>query len=119
MFSSAPGTSFPPSTAFLSYFSLLSTSKTFIRDLTPFNAYTLLLFSGDISLDTQNRGLVVDGWIRLKGWARIGVLVGRLRGMLDQVLEGLVERPGEKLQGREKGLVDLVARLVELDGLDR
>ncbi|KAI4780472.1 P-loop containing nucleoside triphosphate hydrolase protein [Aureobasidium sp. EXF-3400] len=119
LFSSAPGQNFPPSTAFVSYFSLLSTSKTFIRDLTPFNAYTLLLFSGDIALDTQNRGLVVDGWIRLKGWARIGVLVGRLRGMLDNVLEGLVERPGEQLKGKERGLVDLVARLVELDGLDR
>ncbi|KAG9601620.1 P-loop containing nucleoside triphosphate hydrolase protein, partial [Aureobasidium melanogenum] len=119
LFSSAPGQNFPPSTAFLSYFSLLSTSKTFIRDLTPFNAYTLLLFSGDITLDTQNRGLVVDGWIRLKGWARIGVLVGRLRGMLDAVLEGLVERPGERLNAKEQGLVDLVARLVELDGLDR
>jgi ATP-dependent RNA helicase DHX57 len=119
LFSSAPGQNFPPSTAFISYFSLLSTSKTFIRDLTPFNAYTLLLFSGDIALDTQNRGLVVDGWIRLKGWARIGVLVGRLRGMLDNVLEGLVERPGEQLKGSERGLVDLVARLVELDGLDR
>jgi ATP-dependent RNA helicase DHX57 len=119
LFSSAPGQTFPPSTAFISYFSLLSTSKTFIRDLTPFNAYTLLLFSGDIALDTQNRGLVVDGWIRLKGWARIGVLVGRLRGMLDNVLEGLVERPGEQLKGSERGLVDLVARLVELDGLDR
>jgi ATP-dependent RNA helicase DHX57 len=119
LFSSAPGQNFPPSTAFISYFSLMATSKTFIRDLTPFNAYTLLLFSGDIALDTQNRGLVVDGWIRLKGWARIGVLVGRLRGMLDEVLEGLVERPGEQLKGSEKGLVDLVARLVELDGLDR
>ncbi|KAI4718381.1 P-loop containing nucleoside triphosphate hydrolase protein [Aureobasidium sp. EXF-10727] len=119
LFSSLPGQNFPPSTAFLSYFSLLSTSKTFIRDLTPFNAYTLLLFSGDINLDTQNRGLVVDGWIRLKGWARIGVLVGRLRQMLDNVLEGMIEKPGEQLGAREKGLVDLVARLVELDGLDR
>jgi ATP-dependent RNA helicase DHX57 len=39
--------------------------------------------------------------------------------MLDNVLEGLVERPGEQLKGSERGLVDLVARLVELDGLDR
>jgi ATP-dependent RNA helicase DHX57 len=120
LFTTGTGTSFPPTTTFLSYFSLLSTSKTFIRNLTPFNSYTLLLFSGHINLDTQNRGLVVDGWIRLKGWARIGVLVGRLRGMLDQVLEGLVERPGDDGFGvRERALVDLVARLVELDGLDR
>lgn len=110
---------FPTTTKFLSYFSLLSTSKTFIRDLTPFNAYTLLLFAGDIALDTSNRGLVVDGWIRLKGWARIGVLVGRLRNMLDDVLEGLVESPGRGFGAGEKGLLEVVVRLVELDGLDR
>lgn len=31
---------------------------------TAFNAYTLLLFSGAIELDTLGRGLVVDGWLR-------------------------------------------------------
>ena len=32
---------------------------------TAFNAYTLLLFSGPISLDTLGRGLTVDGWLRV------------------------------------------------------
>jgi len=59
---------------------------------------------------------VVDGWVRVAGWARIGVLVGRLRGMLDRVLERAVDEPGAGVGGE---VVDVVRRLVELDGLDR
>ncbi|KAI0834706.1 P-loop containing nucleoside triphosphate hydrolase protein [Hypoxylon sp. FL0890] len=55
---------FSGNAAFLSYFNMMSTSKIFIRDLTPFNSFTLLLFSGAIELDTLGRGLVVDGWLR-------------------------------------------------------
>ncbi|SPQ22030.1 1b0927df-ff66-4723-a9ed-f3c5885e749d [Thermothielavioides terrestris] len=85
---------FPSGAAFLSYFTMLSTSKVFVRDLTPFNAYTLLLFSGaDIALDTQGRGLLVDGWLRLRGWARIGVLASRLRGVIDRLIARRVENP--------------------------
>ncbi|KAI5288594.1 hypothetical protein KEM54_005095, partial [Ascosphaera aggregata] len=60
--------------AFVSYFTKIATSKVFIRDLTPFNAYSLLLFCGPITLDTLGRGAIVDGWFRIRGWARIGVL---------------------------------------------
>jgi ATP-dependent RNA helicase DHX57 len=84
---------------------------------TAFNAYTALLFSGPITLDTLGRGLVVDGWLRLRGWARIGVLVSRLRGMLDDVLARKIDEPELNLVGNE--VVDAVMRLVELDGLDQ
>ncbi|KAL2017572.1 hypothetical protein VTK56DRAFT_1945 [Thermocarpiscus australiensis] len=107
---------FAGNAAFLSYFSLISTSKVFVRDLTPFNAYTLLLFAGPIELDTQGRGLVVDGWLRLRGWARIGVLVSRLRGLIDRLIERKVENLGLDLQGSE--VIKVVRKLVELDGLD-
>ncbi|ROT40849.1 pre-mRNA-splicing factor ATP-dependent RNA helicase PRP43 [Sodiomyces alkalinus F11] len=107
---------FSGNAAFMSYFSMISTSKTFIRDLTPFNAYTLLLFSGAIELDTMGRGLVVDGWLRLRGWARLGVLVSRLRGMVDDVIRLKVENPGLDL--RDNKVIRTVARLIELDGLD-
>jgi len=43
-------------------------------------------------------------------------LVGRLRGMLDRVLERAVDEPGAGVGGE---VVDVVRRLVELDGLDR
>jgi ATP-dependent RNA helicase DHX57 len=81
-----------------------------------FNAYTLLLFSGAIELDTLGRGLVVDGWLRLRGWARIGVLVSRLRGMVDDIIAMKVDDPGLDLTTNE--VIRAVVRLIELDGLD-
>jgi ATP-dependent RNA helicase DHX57 len=108
---------FPGNSVYMAYFNKMATSKVFIRDLTPFNAYTALLFCGEITLDTLGRGLVVDGWLRLRGWARIGVLVSRLRGMLDEVLQKKIDDPGIDLGGDE--VVKVVSRLVELDGLDQ
>ncbi|KAJ9665697.1 putative ATP-dependent RNA helicase ucp12 [Coniosporium apollinis] len=107
---------FPGGARFMSYFTKMATSKVFIRDVTPFNAYSALLFSGPIGLDTQGRGLVVDGWLRLRGWARIGVLVSRLRMLLDEVLARKIEEPEMDLGGSE--VVAVCRRLVELDGLD-
>ncbi|KAI0874199.1 DEAD/DEAH box helicase [Hypoxylon argillaceum] len=102
--------------AFVSYFTMISTSKIFIRDLTPFNAFTLLLFSGAIELDTLGRGLVVDGWLRLRGWARIGVLVSRLRGMVDNVIAMKVNNPHMDVRNNE--VIRMAAKLIEFDGLD-
>jgi ATP-dependent RNA helicase DHX57 len=109
---------FPHNASFVAYFNKMATSKVFIRDITPFNAYSLLLFAGDIKVDTLGRGLVVDEWIRLRGWARIGVLVSRLRGMLDGVLESMVQEPGQGISGRQSEVIDVVRWMVERDGLD-
>ncbi|KAI8714321.1 hypothetical protein NCS52_01151800 [Fusarium sp. LHS14.1] len=107
---------FSGNAAYMAYFTLISTSKIFIRDLTPFNAYTLLLFSGPIELDTLGRGLLVDGWLRLRGWARIGVLLARLRGMVDELIAKKVENPELSLKDEE--VITLVRKMIELDGLD-
>ncbi|OJD29398.1 dead deah box helicase [Diplodia corticola] len=108
---------FPGGATFMSYFTKMATSKVFMRDLTPFNAYSLLLFSGPITLDTLGRGIVVDGWLRLRGWARIGVLVSRLRMMLDEALARKIDDPTTDLANSD--VVGIVRKLVELDGLDR
>ena len=107
---------FPGGSAYLSYFNKMATSKVFIRELTPFNAYSLLLFSGPIQLDTLGRGLIVDGWLRLRGWARIGVLVSRLRMMLDEILARKIDNPLLDLGGNE--VVQVVRKLVQYDGQD-
>ena len=108
---------FPGNSTFMSYFTKMATSKVFIRDLTPFNVYSLLMFSGSIGIDPQGRGLLVDGWLRLRGWARIGVLVSRLRMMVDDLLARKVDEP--EMDMSESDVVRVVRRLVELDGLDR
>ncbi|KAJ5587061.1 uncharacterized protein N7459_002826 [Penicillium hispanicum] len=111
---------YPSSVAYMSYFTKMATSKVFIRDLTPFNAYSLLLFCGSITLDTMGRGLVVDGWLRLRGWARIGVLVSRLRTMLDEALAARIDNPAIESRG-EAGdkVIESVKRLIEFNGLDQ
>jgi ATP-dependent RNA helicase DHX57 len=108
---------FAGNSMFMSYFTKMATSKVFIRDLTPFNVYSLLMFAGSIEIDPQGRGLLVDGWIRLRGWARIGVLVSRLRMILDDLLARKVDEPG--LEMSETDIVKLVGRMVTFDGLDR
>ena len=84
---------------------------------TAFNAYGLLLFGGPIQLDTNGSGLLVDGWLRLRGWARIGVLVSRLRILLDEALRKRVDNPGS--QTTNDGVINVVRRLVEFNGLDQ
>lgn len=68
----------------------------------------------------MGRGLVVDGWLRLRGWARIGVLVSRLRTMLDEALAARIDNPSLGA-GTEAGdrVIEAVKRLIELNGLDQ
>ncbi|OJD13142.1 hypothetical protein AJ78_06365 [Emergomyces pasteurianus Ep9510] len=110
--------SFSGSATYVSYFTKMATSKVFIRDLTPFNAYSLLLFSGPITLDTLGRGVLVDGWQRLRGWARIGVLASRLRMLLDEALAQKMDNPDLKDMGEDK-VIDVVRQLVVLNGQDQ
>lgn len=62
------------------------------------------------------RGLIVDGWLRLRGWARIGVLISRLRSLVDNIIAQKIDNPLLDLRSNE--VVRIVTRLVELDGLD-
>ncbi|KAG5987052.1 hypothetical protein E4U54_005158 [Claviceps lovelessii] len=64
----------------------------------------------------MGRGLLVDGWLRLRGWARIGVLVARLRGMVDDLIAKKVEHPEVDLG--EEAVIKMVVKLIELNGLD-
>lgn len=107
-------TAFPGGARFMAFFGKMATSKVFLRDCTPVNAYSLLLFGGRVEVDTSGRGITVDGWIRLRGWGRIGILVQRLRAMLDGALEGMIDNPG--MVGEFEEVVGCVVGLVEGDG---
>jgi len=109
--------SFSGAAAFAAYFTKMETSKTFIRDLTPLNAYGLLLFGGPIEVDTSGAGLVVDGWLKLRGWARIGVLASRLRVLVDDELRRRIDSSSSQVPGGS--LFDIVRHLVELNGQDK
>jgi ATP-dependent RNA helicase DHX57 len=53
----------------------------------------------------------------MRGWARIGVLISMLRRMLDEVLARKIDEPEMDLGDND--VVAIVARLVELDGMDQ
>ncbi|KHJ30770.1 putative p-loop containing nucleoside triphosphate hydrolase [Erysiphe necator] len=125
--------SFPGHSNYIAYFRKLATSKIFIRDLTPFNAYSALLFSGPITLSTTKlsqggRGIIVDGWLYLRGWARIGVLISRLRRILDDFLARKIDQPelfssfsspDNSSSSDVNEVIDVVIKLVEFNGLDQ
>lgn len=78
----------------------------------------------------MGRGLIVDGWLRLRGWARIGVLVSRLRLMVDEIIASRIDNPvsvsgsgsssdkpsADNIADR---VIDVVKKLVEFNGLDQ
>jgi hypothetical protein len=69
----------------------------------------------------MGRGLIVDGWLRLRGWARIGVLVSRLRLMLDEIIAVRIDNPGFSPVSDDLGdrVIEIVKKLVEFNGLDQ
>jgi ATP-dependent RNA helicase DHX57 len=96
----------------------------------------------------MGRGLIVDGRLRLRGWARIGVLASRLRLMLDEVLATRIDHPDPDLglglveggggargasgggavadsearatrREQEVKVINIVSKLVEFNGLDQ
>lgn len=77
----------------------------------------------------MGRGLIVDGWLRLRGWARIGVLASRLRMMLDEILAARIDNPslgpaaGASRTGNDGNIddrvIEIVKRLIEFNGLDQ
>ena len=68
-------------------------------------------------MDTSGAGLMVDGWLRLRGWARIGVLVSRLRALVDDELRRRIDSPSTE-SGNDK-LFEVIKRLVVLNGQDQ
>ncbi|KAK9370309.1 P-loop containing nucleoside triphosphate hydrolase protein [Lipomyces kononenkoae] len=100
---------------YMSFFHKMATSKIFILELTPFGGYGLLMFGGTLGTDLLGRGVTVGNWVRLRCWARIGVLVGRMRILLDQLLAMKVEVPEVDVSGHE--IVQLVKRLINQEGL--
>lgn len=82
----------------------------------------------------MGRGLIVDGWLRLRGWARIGVLVSRLRMLLDEALQARIDNPALVFGtgtasgpvsgsgfgfGTGERVIEAVKRLIEFNGLDQ
>ncbi|RPB29925.1 P-loop containing nucleoside triphosphate hydrolase protein [Terfezia boudieri ATCC MYA-4762] len=108
--------------AFMAFFVKMEGEKVTIREITPVGTYPLLLLGGELRVDTLGRGMTVDGWMRVRGWGRIGVLVGMVRRLVEGVLKDrfvVTRAVGEEEQSRrekEMEVVGVVRRMIDGEG---
>ncbi|KAL8279337.1 hypothetical protein RQP46_008374 [Phenoliferia psychrophenolica] len=97
------------------YFSKHVTSKPFLRDATEVPLYAVLLFGPKVIVDHE-RGLQsgADGWVLMRAWPRIGVLVNSLRALFDADLEAQIDEPS--WAGETSPVVTAMLALLEKDG---
>ncbi|KAF9982153.1 hypothetical protein BGZ65_003180 [Modicella reniformis] len=101
---------------FLVYFSKLETTKIFVHDATMVPMYGLLLFGGKVQVDHLGRGLEIgDGFVKLRAFARIGVLVNQLKKLLDSILQAKISNPDLNVSGN--AVVETMVKLVSTDGI--
>ncbi|TRM66280.1 P-loop containing nucleoside triphosphate hydrolase protein [Schizophyllum amplum] len=108
---------------FAAYFSRVKTGKVYVREVTEAPTYALLLFGGHVSVDAVRGALTVgdrdrEGFIRLKAWARIGVLVNHLRRLLDARLLLCVEDTSQMQAGPDDAVLNAMLSLLANDGRD-
>ncbi|KAG7665716.1 uncharacterized protein J8A68_000736 [[Candida] subhashii] len=77
------------------------TSKLYVRDITPTSTFATLLFGGDINYNLTvdimrgqtSPGIVLDSWLPIRTWCKNGVLIKRLRKLLDGLIEDKLSNP--------------------------
>jgi len=97
------------------YHELVRTSKAFLRDTTECSAYALLLFGGDLKVESSNNLIWIDGYVRLSANARIGALIGGLRGKIDDILSLKIADPACDISSSIE--MKLIVQLIVSDGL--
>lgn len=100
---------------YLSYSRKMQTTKLYIDGLTPLNCYGLVFFAENVSVDPLGTGIVVDNWLGLKCWPRIGILIKILRNLFNQVMEQKLANPGMDLEAND--MLCTIQKLIETNGL--
>lgn len=99
---------------YLSYSRKMQTSKLFIDGLTPLNCFGLVFFADNVAVDPLGTGIVVDSWLGLKCWPRIGILIKILRNLFNQVMEQKLSNPSMDLDSNE--IIHTIQQLTETNG---
>lgn len=106
---------------FVVYTSANYTSKLYLRDITPTSTLSALLLGGKIlydiagSLSTGKKcpGIVLDLWMPIRTWCKNGVLLKRLRSLLDQVIENKLSNPNqEKAESDDEEVLAIIINIL-------
>lgn len=98
---------------YLVYLEKMRTSQTFLRDTTVTSPLALLLFGGQLEVVHGEGYVLVDGWIRIRAAAPTAVLVQRLRGGLDTLLQQRIKQPGLDWGAQAGELIDTIIKLLQ------
>ncbi|KAJ1836994.1 helicase, partial [Coemansia sp. RSA 2708] len=84
-----------PFVAYLAQWAGAAGNKTFMRDVTVPGIYAVLLFGPAVVVDHEHKVLAIgrSGALAVRAWPRIGVLVGQLRRLLDELLRRKLADP--------------------------
>ncbi|OBA19673.1 P-loop containing nucleoside triphosphate hydrolase protein [Metschnikowia bicuspidata var. bicuspidata NRRL YB-4993] len=113
---------------FVVYTSSNETSKLYLRDITPTTTVGALLFGGEILFDVSTHistgkrcpGIVLDKWMPVRTWCKNGVLLKRLRVLLDQVIENRLSNPEqEKAEAADDEILDIVTKALTVEARQR
>lgn len=107
--------------SFVVYGSSSHTSKLYLRDLTPTSTLSTLLFGGDITYDLSNYvssgktspGIVLDSWMPVRTWCKNGVLIKRLKTLLDKAIEDKLSNPSYTNMKSDLNATDDIISVVE------
>lgn len=107
--------------SFIVYRSSHLTNKLYVRDVTPTSTLATLLFGGEFSYNLINYiergqsspGIVLDNWMPIRTWCKNGVLIKRLRKLLDGLIEEKLSKPNQQVSTNED-ILSIVEKLLSL-----
>ncbi|KAJ2850269.1 helicase [Coemansia brasiliensis] len=102
---------------FVAYLSQSSNgTKTYLRDVTVPPLYGLLMFGPQLLVDHDYKviGIGESGGLAVRAWPRIGVLVGHLRRLLDELLRRKLADPNLSIAGHP--IITTVLSLIKTEG---
>ena len=90
-----------PKDPFVVYSSLHYSNKLYIRDITVSSTLAVLLFGGEIVYDISSSllsggispGIIFDSWLPIRTWCKNGVLVRRLKSLVDELIDSQLSSP--------------------------
>ncbi|KAJ2450652.1 helicase [Coemansia sp. RSA 2336] len=91
-------------------------TKTYLRDVTVPPLYGLLMFGPQLLVDHDYKVIAIGetGSLAVRAWPRIGVLVGHLRRLLDELLRRKLADP--KLSIADHPIITTVLGLIKTEG---
>lgn len=107
--------------SFIVFCSANLSQKLYIKDLTPTSTIAVLLFGGEILYDLEGYlsggktapGVILDNWIPVRTWCKNGVILKRLRVLLDSLIGKCLDRPHYRDSSDENDNSQDMLKLVE------